>query len=54
MPGMDGIALVRALRAVPSLARIPVIMTTAINVPCAHGTGFPPQAVLRSRTGRPD
>ena len=43
MPGMDGIALVRALRAVPLLAHIPVIMTTAINVPRV----LPVQAFLR-------
>ena len=43
MPGMDGIALVRALRAMPLLAHIPVIMTTAINVPHV----LPVQAFLR-------
>ena len=33
MPSMDGIRLVRALRAAPLLADIPVILTSAINVP---------------------
>ncbi|MFL9963349.1 response regulator [Paraburkholderia sediminicola] len=33
MPGMDGIRLVRELRAAPLLAHIPVILTSAINVP---------------------
>ncbi|MFM0557807.1 response regulator [Paraburkholderia sediminicola] len=42
-PGMDGMALVRALRAVPLLAHIPVIMTAAINVPRV----LPLQAFLR-------
>jgi CheY-like chemotaxis protein len=33
MPGMDGIRLVRELRAAPLLAHIPVILTSSINVP---------------------
>jgi CheY-like chemotaxis protein len=41
MPGMDGITLLRALKAQPLLARIPVILTTAINVPKdLPGQGF--------------
>jgi CheY-like chemotaxis protein len=43
MPGMDGIRLMRALRATPMLADIPVILMTAINVP----RDLPVQAVLR-------
>jgi CheY-like chemotaxis protein len=43
MPVMDGLALVRALRAAPLLAHIPVILTTAVNVP----QGLPVQALLR-------
>jgi CheY-like chemotaxis protein len=43
MPVMDGLALVRALRAAPVLAHIPVILTTAVNVP----QGLPVQALLR-------
>jgi len=33
MPVMDGIRLVRDLRAAPLLADIPVILTSAVNVP---------------------
>jgi CheY-like chemotaxis protein len=43
MPGMDGITLMRALKGTPMLADIPVILTTAINVP----QDLPVQAVLR-------
>jgi CheY-like chemotaxis protein len=43
MPDMDGITLVRALKAAPLLAHIPVILTTAINV--SHA--LPAQAFLR-------
>jgi CheY-like chemotaxis protein len=43
MPDMDGITLVRALKAAPTLADIPVILTTAINV--SHA--LPVQAILR-------
>jgi CheY-like chemotaxis protein len=43
MPAMDGIRLVRALKAAPLLADIPVILTTGINVP----QDLPVQAFLR-------
>jgi CheY-like chemotaxis protein len=43
MPAMDGIRLVRALKAAPLLADIPVILTTGINVPW----DLPVQALLR-------
>jgi CheY-like chemotaxis protein len=43
MPGMDGIRLMRTLRATPMLAEIPVILMTAVNVP----RDLPVQAILR-------
>ena len=43
MPAMDGIRLLRALKAAPLLANIPVILTTGINVP----RDLPVQAFLR-------
>jgi CheY-like chemotaxis protein len=43
MPAMDGIRLLRALKATPLLADIPVILTTGINVP----RDLPVQAFLR-------
>ncbi|MGH8782032.1 response regulator [Paraburkholderia sp.] len=33
MPGMDGVALVKALQSVPQFADIPVVMTSAIASP---------------------
>lgn len=43
MPIMDGIRLVRAVRAAPLLADIPVILTSAVNVP----PNLPVDAFLR-------
>lgn len=43
MPGMDGVALVNALKSVPQLADIPVLMTSAIASP----PGVPIQGFLR-------
>jgi CheY-like chemotaxis protein len=43
MPAMGGIRPVRALKAAPRLADIPVILTTGINVP----EDLPVQAFLR-------
>ncbi|MCX4162876.1 MULTISPECIES: response regulator [Paraburkholderia] len=35
MPGMDGIALIDALKSVPQLADVPVVLTSAVGPPPA-------------------
>lgn len=47
MPIMDGIRLVRALKAAPLLAHIPVILTSFVNVP----RNLPVHALLRKPFG---